>query len=70
MLLRHNINWSLAKYELENLDNYDNVINILRNVENDYPEFIIDKVILLQNYLNEFLLWLGSIIQLEMAFMN
>lgn len=38
------INWSLAKYELENLDNYDNVINILRNVENDYPEFIIDKV--------------------------
>ncbi|MDR6563496.1 MULTISPECIES: hypothetical protein [unclassified Arcicella] len=38
------INWSLAKYELENLDNYNNVINILSNFEKDYPEVIIDKV--------------------------
>lgn len=38
------INWSLAKYELENLDNYNNVINILKNFEKDYPEVIIDKV--------------------------
>lgn len=38
------INWSLAKYELENLDNYDNVISILRNFEKDAPEVIIDKV--------------------------
>jgi len=38
------LNWNLAKYELERLDNYNNVINILRNFENDSPEFIIDKV--------------------------
>ncbi len=38
------LNWNLAKYELEQLDNYNNVINILRNFENDSPEFIIDKV--------------------------
>lgn len=38
------LNWSLAKYELEKLDNYDNVINILRNFEQDPPEVIIDKV--------------------------
>jgi hypothetical protein len=29
---------------LENLDNYDNVISILRNFEKDAPEVIIDKV--------------------------
>lgn len=38
------LNWNLAKYELENLDNYDNVISILRNFEKDSPEIIIDKV--------------------------
>ncbi|MES2518078.1 MAG: hypothetical protein V4585_08225 [Bacteroidota bacterium] len=38
------LNWNLARYELENLDNYDNVISILRNFEKDPPEIIIDKV--------------------------
>jgi len=38
------LNWNLAKYSLENLDNYDNVINILRNFEKDSPDIIIDKV--------------------------
>ena len=38
------LNWNLAKYELENLDNYDNVISILKNFEKDSPEIIIDKV--------------------------
>ncbi|MFY7826954.1 MAG: hypothetical protein ACOVQ4_07505 [Flectobacillus sp.] len=37
------LNWNLAKYELENLDNYENVISILRNFEKDTPEVIIDK---------------------------
>jgi hypothetical protein len=38
------LNWNLAKYELQNLDNYNNVINILRNFEKDAPDIIIDKV--------------------------
>jgi hypothetical protein len=38
------LNWNLAKYELQNLDNYDNVISILRNFEQDSPDIIIDKV--------------------------
>ena len=38
------LNWNLAKYELENLDNYDNVISILRNFEKDSPDIIIDKI--------------------------
>jgi hypothetical protein len=38
------LNWNLAKYELENLDNYNNVISILRNFEKDSPDIIIDKV--------------------------
>jgi len=38
------LNWNLAKYELENLDNYDNLISILKNFEKDSPEIIIDKV--------------------------
>jgi hypothetical protein len=38
------LNWNLAKYELENLDNYNNVISILRNFEKDAPDIIIDKV--------------------------
>jgi hypothetical protein len=37
------LNWSLARYDLERLDNYDNVINILRNFERDPPEYIIDR---------------------------
>lgn len=38
------LNWNLARYELENLDNYDHVISILRNFEKDSPDIIIDKV--------------------------
>lgn len=37
------LNWNLARYDLENLDRYDNVINILRNFEQDPPEYIIDR---------------------------
>ena len=37
------LNWKLARYDLERLDNYDNVINILRNFERDPPEYIIDR---------------------------
>lgn len=38
------LNWNLAKYELENTDNYNHVISILKNFEQDSPEIIIDKV--------------------------
>ena len=38
------LNWKLARYDLENLDNYQNVINILKNFEQDPPEFIIDRM--------------------------
>ncbi len=37
------LNWNLARYDLERLDNYDNVINILHNFEQDPPEYIIDR---------------------------
>lgn len=37
------LNWNLARYDLENLDRYGNVINILRNFEQDLPEYIIDR---------------------------
>lgn len=37
------LNWNLARYDLENLDRYNNVINILRNFEQDPPEYIIDR---------------------------
>ncbi len=38
------LNWKLAKYDLENLDNYENVINILKNFEQDPPDYIIDRM--------------------------
>jgi hypothetical protein len=38
------LNWQLARYELENIDNYQHVINILRNFEKDAPDYIIDKI--------------------------
>jgi hypothetical protein len=37
------LNWNLATYDLENLDRYENVINILKNFEQDPPEYIIDR---------------------------
>ncbi|MFN8355770.1 MAG: hypothetical protein U0Y10_15035 [Spirosomataceae bacterium] len=37
------LNWSLARYDLENLDRYENVINILKNFDQDPPEYIIDR---------------------------
>lgn len=38
------LNWKLARYDLEKLDNYENVINILKNFEQDPPEYIIDRM--------------------------
>ncbi|OZI06463.1 hypothetical protein BWI93_20040 [Siphonobacter sp. BAB-5385] len=37
------LNWNLARFDLENLNNYNNVINILRNFEKDPPEYLIDR---------------------------
>lgn len=37
------LNWNLASYDLENLDRYENVINILKNFDQDPPEYIIDR---------------------------
>lgn len=37
------LNWNLARYDLENLDRYSSVINIMRNFEQDPPEYIIDR---------------------------
>jgi Family of unknown function (DUF6427) len=37
-------NWKLARFDLENLDSYESVINILKNFEQDPPEYIIDRM--------------------------
>ncbi len=37
------LNWNLSRFDLENLNNYNNVINILRNFEKDPPEYLIDR---------------------------
>ncbi len=37
------INWSLAKYEFTQLNNYENVINIISNFEKDPPQYIFDQ---------------------------
>jgi len=37
------LNWSLSRYDLENLDNFDSVIHIYDNFRQDPPDYIIDK---------------------------
>jgi hypothetical protein len=37
------LNWDLARYDLENLDNFDSVIHIYDNFRQDPPDYIIDK---------------------------
>jgi hypothetical protein len=37
------LNWDLASYDLENLDNFDSVIHVYDNFRQDPPEYIIDK---------------------------
>ncbi|GAB2796683.1 hypothetical protein GCM10027275_47550 [Rhabdobacter roseus] len=37
------LNWDLARYDLENLDNFDSVIHIYDNFRQDPPDYVIDK---------------------------
>jgi hypothetical protein len=37
------LNWDLARYDLENLDNFDSVIHVYDNFRQDPPDYIIDK---------------------------
>ncbi|MFT4032551.1 MAG: hypothetical protein QM669_09025 [Siphonobacter sp.] len=37
------LNWNLARFDLERLDNYDSVVNILKNFQQDPPEYLIDR---------------------------
>ncbi|GAB3166451.1 hypothetical protein [Telluribacter humicola] len=37
------LNWDLASYDLENLDNFDSVIHVYDNFRQDPPEYVIDK---------------------------
>ena len=45
---RHNfsatpyLNWDLAKYDLNNLDNYEAVINVFDHFRQDPPDYIVD----------------------------
>lgn len=42
-------NWELSKNQLENLDYYDNLEEVNKNLRSDMPEFIIDQVGLAPN---------------------
>ena len=37
------LNWDLARYDLENLDNFDSIIHIYDNFRQDPPDYVIDK---------------------------
>lgn len=37
------LNWDLARYDMESLDNFDSVIHIYDNFRQDPPDYIIDK---------------------------
>ncbi len=37
------LNWDLSKYDLNNLDNYEAVINVFDHFKNDPPDYIIDR---------------------------
>jgi hypothetical protein len=37
------LNWDLASYDLENLDNFDSVIHVYDNFRQDPPDYVIDK---------------------------
>lgn len=37
------LNWSLAQYDLDQLDNYEAIINVYDNFRNDPPEYLIDR---------------------------
>lgn len=37
------LNWDLAKYDLNNLDNYEAVINVFDHFRKDPPDYIIDR---------------------------
>ena len=37
------LNWELASYDLENLDNFDSVIHVYDNFRKDPPDYVIDK---------------------------
>ena len=38
------LNWDLARYDLENVNNYESIISVFDNFQADSPEFVIDKV--------------------------
>jgi len=37
------LNWDLASYDLNNLDNFDSVIHVFNNFRKDPPDYVIDK---------------------------
>lgn len=37
------LNWNLARYDLQNLNNFESVIHVSNNFKKDPPEYIIDK---------------------------
>ena len=46
------LNWELASYDLQNLDNFDSVIHVYDNFRKDPPEYVIDKVNIMPKLLN------------------
>ena len=46
------LNWELAAYDLQNLDNFDSVIHVYDNFRKDPPEYVIDKVNMMPKLLN------------------
>jgi hypothetical protein len=46
------LNWELASYDLQNLDNFDSVIHVYDNFRKDPPEYVIDKVNIVPKLLN------------------
>lgn len=46
------LNWNLARYDLENLDNFESVIQVYDNFRQDPPDYIIDKKNLMPKLFN------------------
>jgi hypothetical protein len=46
------LNWELASYDLQSLDNFDSIIHVYDNFRKDPPEFVVDKVNIMPKLLN------------------
>jgi hypothetical protein len=46
------LNWELASYDLQHLDNFDSVIHVYDNFKKDPPDYVIDKVNLMPKLLS------------------